>query len=87
MPIGPGGQQQDSHEATRDRPAKQPHQVAPVDLANGSGHQQYAQSHFQNGFDRNDELEGKEQGQQGMLSNAPPNPEKERKKKANSTIT
>ena len=69
-------QQIDSHKATGYRPGQQPQQVGPVDLANGARHQQYAESHLQAGFDRNDELQGKEQGQQGDAEQRPAEPGK-----------
>ena len=64
MPAAQGVEKVDSQKAAGNGSGKQPQQVGSVDLSNRSGHQQEAESHLQNGFDRHDELEGKEEGQQ-----------------------
>ena len=64
MPAAQAVEKVDSQKAAGNGSGKQPHQVGSVDLSNRSGHQQEAESHLQNGFDRHDELEGKEEGQQ-----------------------
>ena len=81
LAVGRGGQQKDPQEASQDRPGKQPHQVGSIDLSNGSGHQQDAESHLQNGFDRYDELEGKEEDQQGNAQQGSSEPGKRSEEK------